>query len=156
MVGATFLATAFVLLFEYPHAYQPQPSHFLVTATQAGLTDTLRVSRGDAAQCTRWQGSGPDTVCATWPGCPAPGVMTLHLQAAWGDVLGTATGEITCQFTALAPCECQPVVPPPLLPVPTTTPVATGTGTGGVVITPPTLTTPTLPLWTMPTHPAAT
>jgi hypothetical protein len=109
MILGAALATAFVLLFEYPRAYQPAPSHFLIPATHAGLTDTLRVVPSPPGACAPWADGDPDTVCAAWPGCPAEGVMTLHVHAVWGDTLSAVTDDVPCQFRASQPCECLPV-----------------------------------------------
>lgn len=154
------LATALVLLFEYPRAYTPAPSHFLITATQAGLTDTLRVVRGTPDACAPWQGSGPETICATWPGCPGEGPMTFRLQAVWGDVHGAPTGEIVCQFTALAPCECLAPTPPavsPALPPERATPLVGVPASLPTILPVASVPLPTsAPLWTMPPVPPAT
>lgn len=160
------LAAAFVLLFEYPMTYQPPPSHFLITTTQAGLTETLQVTRGDAARCAPWQGSGPTTVCATWPGCPPEGVMTLHVQAAWGAVVGAATEAIVCRFSAERPCECLPVevaalIAPPVAPLPDrvppqNAPVASAPSTAPTSLATVALAAVALPTWTMPIQPPGT
>ena len=162
MILGAALATAFVLLFEYPRAYQPAPSHFLIPATHAGLTDTLRVVPSPPGACAPWADGDPDTVCAAWPGCPAEGVMALHVHAVWGDTLSAVTDDVPCQFRASQPCECLPVdvstaapitvpilavAPPPSSPV---LPPAEGPGAP----TPTPIPARSVPLWTMPTQPA--
>jgi hypothetical protein len=113
--------------------------------------------------CVGLPDSGPETVCATWPGCPDEGTMTLQVQAAWGDVLGPPTGEMTCQFTKRAPCECLPVtVRSPPGPFPAPPPPTTDLTHPGDVLSTASPVAPTgrapvsTPPWTMPTQPAAT
>ena len=108
---ALWLATQFLLGWEFPRTYAPAPTYFLLTVTNVadGTADHLQVPPSSKAAC----GTGPDvtddTFCTLWPGCPPDGVYVITVQAADGEQLSTASELMVCHFSSTAPCQCLPV-----------------------------------------------
>jgi hypothetical protein len=111
------MAHAVTYSWEFPRTYQPQPDRFLITATNATMTEEFAVPVSGPGACTAVPDATDNTYCTILPQCPEGGVTQLTVQAQWGGNSSASEG-LTCFYTPLAPCQCLPAdtdrpAPPP-------------------------------------------
>jgi hypothetical protein len=114
-----------VLDYDFPRAYQPQPTAFRISYTnEAGdALGAMETAPSAVGACDNAQEHTDDTYCTAWPACPPAGnIVVFFVQAVWdAQTVSDASPLATCLFVAGEPCVCHDAAtytPPPPDPQP--------------------------------------
>jgi hypothetical protein len=106
-------AAELLLAWDFPRAYEPHPTSFVLTyATSTRTPGTLvehAIPWHPVSACETIPDYGQDTFCARLA-CPGPGIYAFWLTAEWNTLVSGKTNLLTCQIARTDPaCVCRDI-----------------------------------------------